>query len=515
MQSLFELFHERAERTALVDMRSGAIISFAKLANLLLRGRAFLQAHGVEPGDSLVCRLPNSPEALSLFLICLESGVRCAPLSARATCEEAETWVRMTGAKLAVISRTQADATSEALAARTRTVRIDTSGAFDWLPDVAKALTPPHEGALLVRTSGSSGEPKLAAIPARSLRGCARAFGGDQPAIGPDERWLNVAPLWTLYGLFNLGLLPLELGSSVVIGGEFSTQVPSKFWHDISRFEVSLIWLVPTMIRVLLSAHSRALASGREAAMAGAGRVRCGFVGMAPCTASEKAEFTQAFGIPLYENYGLTETLFLTTASPNRPDDVGAGRPLRGVEIRLGETSVPPVLPPNDPSAAGIGEILARTPYLFSGYLQQGGAIQPPKLDDEGFLHTGDLGRITWHGCLAVDGRLKAMVKRAGHPVFLTEIEALARTVTDVAEVAAVPTPHQFFVESYVLFVQPTTKRQDGRELIEQVRLILAKRLAREKWPEEIRVVRDFPLLASGKLDYAALMLSSQTAPTA
>src|SRR5262245_49223300 len=93
MKTLFELCRERGEKTALLDMRNGAATTYAQLANYLLRGGAFLRSHGVGAGDSIVQRLPNSPEALCLLLVCLENGVDCAPLSLRASAEEASQWV--------------------------------------------------------------------------------------------------------------------------------------------------------------------------------------------------------------------------------------------------------------------------------------------------------------------------------------------------------------------------------------------------------------------------------------
>ena len=513
MKPLSEHCREGGDRVALLDMRTGATTSYAELANLLLRGGAFLRSCGVARGDRVVQRLPNSPEALCMFLTCLESGIDCAPLSLRATAEEADDWMRLTEAKLAIISRTQFDAATDALSASGRCMRIDTSGDFSWLPDIAEATEAEQPGRLLIRAGGRGDETKIVILPSNTLRDCARAFAAAYPAFQPGANCLNVAPPSTLYGLFNLGLLPIEMGASITIGGEFSTQVPSKFWHDVARFETDLIWLAPTMVRVLLDDYSRAQPAARRAMVEDALGVKAAFVGMAPCSAAEKDEFTRIFGVPVHENYGLTETLFVSASSPSRADNIGTGIPLQGVEVQLRETAAVPLIPSSRSGPEAATEILVKSPYLFAGYLRPGGKVDPPEFDAAGFFHTGDLGRFESNGTLVVDGRLKAMIKRAGHPVFLSEVESLMHLAAAVGRAAAVPVPHAFFGEGYILMVEPADPTIDDRRLLEEVRQVLTKQLGREKWPEQIRVVRDMPLTERGMPDYSKLKTAASPAP--
>jgi long-chain acyl-CoA synthetase len=488
-----DLFRERGERPALVDLRTGWSASYAELAELVLRAGALLRGHGLKPGDAVVQRLPNCPQALLLMLACMDQGLDCAPLSPHASGEEAGAWARLTGAKLSVISRLDADAAAEVLSAHAPTLRLDTAGAFESLPRLAQAAPAFSAGRLLIRTSGSSGEPKAVVQTAQALRACARALGARVSELDQTARLFAAAPMSTLSGLFNVGLLPLELGATVVIGGDLASGGGVKFWHDVARSQANAVWLPPSAMRIVAKARPAA-------------SLRCAVIGMAPCTAEEKAAFSALIGAPVYENYGLSETLFITaTASDSAAEGVGA--PLAGVELSLRAPEGPaaPILddPAEDQKAPG--EICVRSPFLFAGYLQPGGEVAPPRLEPDGFFRTGDLGRMGSDGGLILGGRLRAMIKRAGLPVFLPEIEALARQIAGVADAAAVPTTQDQPVERYTLLVRPASGADAGG-LAQQVRLALAGRIARETWPDDIVVaLEDFPLLAGGKLDYPAL----------
>lgn len=489
MQTLHDLFRSRGSRLAVVDLRTGASIDYEALANRVVRIGMWLSGRGLSRGDAVIQRLPNSLEALCFLLACLDRGLACAPLSAQATEAEARLWAGLTGARLAVLSRWQSDAAADAFAEIMPVTRIETDGVFGWLPEVGEAGGT-GDGQLLIRTSGSTGDPKVVVQTAAALRSCAAAFARQTGAFEGDTRILAAAPMCRLSGLFNVGLLPLEAGATVVIGGEVAAQSPAKLWHDIARAEADLIWLAPSTLRTL--ARAKPLRP-----------LRAVLAGMAPLSPDEKAAFAAHVGAPVYENYGLSETLFLTAAGTGAPDAGGVGQPLPGVELML----KPPV-EAAEGWAAGDGasaEICVRTPFLFAGYRQADGALAAPTLDADAAFRTGDLGRRAPDGALRVDGRLKAMLKRGPEPVFLPEIEALSRTIPGVGDAAAVPMTHRPYVESYTLLIRP---RGDGdpKTLADKVRLALAGRIERDAWPDDIRVVDDdFPLLPGGKPDYQAL----------
>jgi O-succinylbenzoic acid--CoA ligase len=214
---------------------------------------------------------------------------------------------------------------------------------------------------------------------------------------------------------------------------------------ELESGEVTLASLVPTMLR-------RVLAGGPVAAP----RVRAILVGGGPVS-----DDLLRCGLPVVPTYGMTETASsIALGSP--------GRPLRDVELSIGEG----------------GEILARGPM-----------VAPGTLGADGWLHTGDLGRLDEQGLLHVEGRMKELIVTGGENVAPGEVEAALLEHPAVEEVAVVGTPDPEWGEAVTAFVV-LGGAADAHELIDHCRL----RLAAFKVPKRIEPVDHLPRNAAGKL---------------
>jgi acyl-CoA synthetase (AMP-forming)/AMP-acid ligase II len=189
-------------------------------------------------------------------------------------------------------------------------------------------------------------------------------------------------------------------------------------------------------------------------------------------------------GITVYRAYGSTEHPSVTASMYTAPEDKRLytdGNVCPGVEIRL----------------AGDGEILSRGPDLCLGYTDD--TLTKATFDDEGWYHTGDIGVLDDDGYLTITDRKADIIIRGGENVSASEIEELLHAMDGVAEAAVVAAPDARLGEHGVAFLRLRTGAT--APTLETMRGHLERAgLARQKWPEELRIVDDFPRTASGKI---------------
>jgi O-succinylbenzoic acid--CoA ligase len=317
------------------------------------------------------------------------------------------------------------------------------------------ATGPPYGGALLdevdpgavhtvIHTSGTTG--KARAIELTYANHVASvAASADALGVDPDDRWLCPLPLHHVAGL-NVLIRSAVNRTTAVLHERFETE---RVKAALEGGEVTLASLVPTMLGRLRDAGLRH-APGLRAIALGGGPIPEGLLAWAADA-----------GVPVVPVYGMTETCSQVVAG-------SPGRPLTGVEIRV----------------APDGEILIRGPMVARGALA-----------DNGWLHTGDLGRLDDRGLLHVEGRKKELIVTGGENVAPLEVEqalALHPAVAD-AGVAAVADPEWGeAVTAFVVLREPVSS--------EELHAWCAERLAAFKVPKSFRPVAELPRNATGKL---------------
>ena len=150
-------------------------------------------------------------------------------------------------------------------------------------------------------------------------------------------------------------------------------------------------------------------------------------------------------------------------------------------------------------------EIQERSPFLYLGYLRENGEIDPSRTED-GYLSTSDLGQLVRDSTLVLGGRIRDIIKKGGYYVSLREIEVIAQSHEAVSEATAVDMPHDFYGECYVLFVRLEDREGDIEVSTSDLRNWMTNALSRQKWPEDIVVVEDFPRTPSGKIEKRRLV---------
>jgi o-succinylbenzoate---CoA ligase len=296
----------------------------------------------------------------------------------------------------------------------------------------------------VIRTSGTTGEPRAVELTYANHAASAVA-SADALGVEPGDRWLCPLPLHHVGGL-NVLIRSAINGTSVVLHERFDAE---RVKATLEAGEVTLVSLVPTMLGRLRSA-GLSRAPGLRAIALGGGPVPAGLLAWARET-----------GIPVVPVYGMTETCSQVVAG-------SPGRALRGVELEV---------------APG-GEILVRGPM-----------VAPGALAADGWLHTGDLGRLDADGQLWVLGRLKELIVTGGENVAPLEVEQalLEHPAVVDAGVAGLPDPDWGeAVTAFVVLAEPVAA--------DDLRAWCRERLDRFKVPKAVHAVERLPRNAGGKL---------------
>lgn len=341
----------------------------------------------------------------------------------------------------------------------------------------------PDAAALLLVTSGSTGVPKGVRLHRRHLLAHADGLIAHS-RLGPGDRLLHLMPLHHTNGINNQILAPLLAGAEIVLIERFDArQVPEQ----IDRYQPTIVTGVPTMyLRVL-----EHLEPGRR--WPGLRMLRCG---SAPLTVAQQRQIEAAFGVPLVVSYGLSEATCTTTMNPpDRPREGTVGTVLARQQVRIvmpGTTCEAPV--------GEEGEICIGGPTVMSGYV---GSDDPNPVND-GWLHTGDLGRLDSEGYLTVTGRIKDVIIRGGENLAPNAIEAALSTHPLVSDAVVVAATHHDLGEVPVAFIVPADPARPPEP--EDIREHVCRALSRVYTPERVLIVPALPTNAVGKVDKKRLL---------
>ncbi|MDA2805047.1 class I adenylate-forming enzyme family protein [Nocardiopsis suaedae] len=477
--------------------------------------RRMAEDYGVAKGDRVALALRNYPEWVIAYYAAASIGAVLVPLNAWWKGEELEFGLTDSGAKLLVADGERIAALGAALprlglpviAVRTDGPLPETARPWpEVLGEVAPDAEPPaadlhpDDPANIFYTSGTTGRPKGAVGSHRNMisnqisadyariRSLMR-LGLDMPdaqafldAVGAATVLCTV-PLFHTTGAQSVMYPALAKGGALVLMYRWDAEEALRL---IERERVTAITAVPAMI-------SQMLASPRlgEYDLSSLLVLSSGGAPAAPALVSRARSGLHE--LMLGQGYGLTESSAIATVNGGsdyllRPDS--AGLPVAVVDVKVAGPDGAE-LPPGE-----VGEVLLNGPGIVHGYWNRPEATAETFKD--GWLHTGDLGRLDEDGFLYIVDRAKDMIIRGGENVYCAEVEAAIHDHPAVGEVAVVGVPHEVFGEE----VAAVVGLLPGAELtVEGLRAYLEPKLAAFKIPEHIRIVsEELPRNAAGKL---------------
>ena len=349
------------------------------------------------------------------------------------------------------------------------------------LPDVQ-----PDDAAQIQYTSGTTGFPKGAVLSHKNLVNNARLFCA-RKQVGPHSVWANFMPLFHTAGCATGALGCLQAAAKMLLIKRFDADV---FARLIEEQGVTTCFAVPTMLFNLLESLDR---TPRDMSS-----LEVITTGGAPVPPDLVRRVKDRLGCHLLSAFGQTEHSPMICLNPVEAtlEQIveTAGQPLPQTEVSIRSPEDNRVLPIGE-----VGEICARSYAVMIGYNDNPEATVAA-IDGEGWLHTGDLGRMDAQGFVRVTGRVKDMIIRGGENHFPAEIEAVLVTHRHVAQVAVVGLPDEKWGEVIAAFIL-----SDGPLDVADLRNHCRAHLSAQKTPSIWVRVPDFPLTGSGKVQKFAI----------
>jgi acyl-CoA synthetase len=449
-----------------------------------------LRARGVRAGDVLVFQLPNWMEAGVTFWAAAYLGAVVVPIVHFYGTKEVEFILRATTPDVVVTADRFGHndylgvyeqvlgsgagplwlVVGDTAASRLPNGAMSFSSMLEADPVAGPAAVDPDAPAVVGFTSGTTKDPKGVVHSHRTITCETRQLDYMFPHGGPAQ--ITGAPVGHFIGMLNAFQVPMLRDRPINLADVWD---PGEILRTMSEEQLSVSGGATYFLASLLDHPD--LTAEHIALMPFAG------LGGSPVPAPFMRRLA-ALGIAAFRSYGSTEHPSITGCLIEEPEEkriTTDGHPLPGVEIRL----------------AADGEILSRGPDCFMGYTDPG--LTATVFDSDGWYRTGDVGVIDDDGYLTITDRVSDFIIRGGENISAQEIEELVLGVEGVAEVAVVAAPDERLGERAAAVV----RLREGRvaPTLEQVRAHLeATGLSRQKWPESLHFVDEFPRTPSGKI---------------
>jgi acyl-CoA synthetase len=448
--------------------------SFREVERVARRLAGGLRERGVGPGDVIAFQLPNWMEAAAVFWAASFLGATVVPIVHFYGRKEVEYILGAVSPKVFVtVERFGRLEYQPDLCAGVPVVGVVGRDFDDLLADepMSGALAVDPAGpALIAFTSGTTRNPKGVVHSHQTLGHETRQLSGLYPPGWAKQ--LTAAPVGHFIGMVNAFLIPVLHGTPVNLVDVWDpVQVLDLMEHE----GLNLGGGAPYYMTSLLDHPDFTpvhLSRMRYAGLGGSS---------VPAVLTERLA---SLGITVFRSYGSTEHPSITGSRYHAAEAKRLytdGDVLPGVEIRLAED----------------GEILSRGPDLCLGYTDT--VLTKTAFDEDGWYHTGDLGVVDEDGYLTITGRKSDIIIRGGENISAIEVEEVLLGLPAVGEAAVVAVPDPRFGEraAAVLCLKPG----QAAPTLDEVRVHLASvGLARQKWPEELHIVAQFPRTASGKI---------------
>ena len=455
----------------------GVTTTFGQLDRHVDAAADILRGQGVGAGDRVVIVAENSLTTVVFIHAASRAGAVAVPVNARMTAPELARVIDHADPVAAIFtSACSAEAADHADRAGAGPLEAG-FGTFHLSRRATSAEVPDTDDvAVILYTTGTTGDPKGVMLTHANL-----IFAGSLSAglrgMTHGDRVYGVLPLTHVFGLASVLIACGLSGATLHLETRFS---PARLLTALTG-GATVFPAVPQMHALLMQyARDQGLTRLEGSPL------RYVSSGAAPLDPAWKAKAEAFYGLPLQNGYGMTESTAGVSGTRNAigDPDTSAGRPLPGVQVRI-----------DAPEGADAGEVLTRGPHVMKGY------FRAPDLTAQtvrnGWLRTGDLGRIDADGRLHIVGRAKELIIRGGFNVYPPEVEAALNDHAEVIQCAVIGARNAEGDEDILAFVQcRDPARFDTRALA----AFAAARLSGYKRPTRIFAVDALPAAATGKI---------------
>jgi acyl-CoA synthetase (AMP-forming)/AMP-acid ligase II len=488
----------RADKAALIDVASGARMTFGEMAENIRRTAGGYAARGFEKGHVVAIYSPNTITYPVAFHGAAYAGGIVTTVNPTYTAEELASQLRDAKARFLVTLGPFLEKAQQAADAAGGIEEIFT---FDGVPGstpfaellAAPELDPKHRPLIdpakdlvaLPYSSGTTGVSKGVMLTHRNLvANMVQLKGTDSlcRAITERDNLMAVLPFFHIYGLGVIMNYALSRGATLVVHQRFDLE---QFLGSIQEHRVTFAHLVPPIL-VALAKHplvDNYDFSSLEGIMSGA----------APLGGDLARAVEERLDCVVGQGYGLTETSPVTHTAPNQrrgqhPHD-SIGPSLPNTEIQIVDSESGKALGPGE-----AGEVWIRGPQVMVGYFGRPSATAAT-IDADGWLHTGDVGYVDDEGLCRIVDRVKELIKYKGFQVAPAELEAVLLKHPSIKDAAVVRSPDEEAGEVPKAFVVA-----DGTLSEDDVMSFVAEHVSPHKRVRRVEFIDAIPKSPSGKI---------------
>ncbi|MFE5078857.1 long-chain-fatty-acid--CoA ligase [Streptomyces mirabilis] len=460
-----------------------AVVSYRALDQGSAHMAGLLDNHGVKPGDRVAIMLPNVPEFALAYFGVLRAGGIVVPMNPLLKSREVAYYLGDSGARLLFAWHAFADEARAGAQQAEAEVVVVSPGAFDSLLASAPSVEDVadlHEDdtAVILYTSGTTGQPKGAELTHANLtRNC--DIAGELVQLTADDVIFGGLPLFHAFGQTCTLNAAVGSGACLTLLPRFDA---GKALGILGEHGVTVFAGVPTVFSRLVQEPDRDAYP--------VSRLRVALTGGAAMPAQVLHDFQTAFDCVVLEGYGLSETSpiasFNTLQAGPKPGSVGT--PIRGVEMRV-------VANGREVPHGESGEIAIRGHNVMKRYWQR--PEETAATIRDGWLYTGDIGRVDEDGSFWIIGRTKDVIIRGGYNVYPREVEDVLYEHPAVADAAVIGLPSSDLGEEVGAAV---VLKPGARTTAEELREYVKHQVAAYKYPRKVWITDALPKGPTGKI---------------
>lgn len=448
------------------------------------------------PGEKVVVWAPNIPEWIFMEYACGLAGLVLVTANPSFQAKELRYVLEQSGAVALFMvdefrgnpMRDIAENATASVEGIREVINLNDEAALHARGDLEGVLpvVAPDDAAQIQYTSGTTGFPKGAVLSHKNLINNARLYC-DRKKVGRHSVWANFMPLFHTAGCATGALGCLQAACKMLLIKRFDADVFAKL---IEEQGVTTCFAVPTMLFGLLEALER---KPRDMSS-----LEVISTGGAPVPPELVRRVRNRLDCHLLSAFGQTEHSPMICLNPIEATQEQivetAGQPLPQTEVSIQSPEDGRVMPIGE-----VGEICARSYGVMIGYNDNQDATGAA-IDEDGWLHTGDLGTMDAQGFIRVTGRVKDMIIRGGENLFPAEIEAVLVEHSQIRQVAVVGLPDEKWGEIIAAFILSETTPE-----LHELKAYCQKHLSAQKTPTTWVQVPEFPLTGSGKVQKFAI----------